>query len=280
MARRRRRALLILAAVAGTMFAAGAASANVPASARLAHPTAPQTGGTVAVVSPGQPDIPPAGAARPGVSGAPRTPARSTNWSGYAVARGAGAYRSVSASWVEPAATCHAGGGARYAAFWVGLDGYHSSSVEQAGTDSDCQGRTADYYGWYEMYPDRAIRLAARVRPGDQVSASVTFGGRRTYRLVLTDRTRRWTRVIVKNEAGLARSSAEVITEAPSSRSGVLALADFGTIRFTAPRVNGAALGRVAPVRIVMTDGSGRDKDRTSPIGPAGAFSNVWLRSN
>ena len=107
----------------------------------------------------------------------------------------------------------------------------------------------------------------------------MTFRGTRTYILVLRDLTRRWTRTIVKNEAGLARSSAEVITEAPSSNTGVLPLADFGVVRFTSSRVNGALLRNVAPVRIIMVDGSHRDKDLTSLIGPADAFGNTWLRS-
>ena len=44
-------------------------------------------------------------------------------------------------------------GGFPYSSFWVGIDGYSSSSVEQLGTDSDCAGNTPDYYAWWEMYP-------------------------------------------------------------------------------------------------------------------------------
>ena len=64
----------------------------------------------------------------------------STNWSGYAVTGANGSFHSVSASWTEPTATCT--GSAKYASFWVGLDGFSSNSVEQTGTDSDCSGRT------------------------------------------------------------------------------------------------------------------------------------------
>jgi hypothetical protein len=70
------------------------------------------------------------------------------------------------------------------------------------------------------------------VAPGDSMSASVTFSGTETYTLVLTDSTQDWTQTITENESGLSRSSAEVITEAPSSESGVLPLADFGTVNY------------------------------------------------
>jgi hypothetical protein len=187
----------------------------------------------------------------------------------------------VSASWTEPTASCSSNRRRtdQYAAFWVGLDGYSSGSVEQTGTDSDCVGTTADYYGWYEMYPAAPVYFSNTVRAGDHISASVTFSGTQTYTLVLKDTTRGWTQTITKNEAGLARSSAEVITEAPSSSSGVLPLADFGTIGYTGSTTNGTSLASHSPTEIVMVDSGGNAEDSTSAISSAGAFSNTWLRS-
>jgi hypothetical protein len=204
----------------------------------------------------------------------------STNWSGYAVTGANGAFHSVSASWVEPTGTCTSRS-ASYSSFWVGLDGFNSDSVEQTGTDVDCNGRTPVYYGWYEMFPADPVNYTNTVRPGDHFSASVTFTGTETYTLVLTDSTQGWTHTTVKNETGLDRSSAEVITEAPSSESGVLPLADFGTVRFTASRVNGRVLRKLRPIKIVMIDGGGLAKDSTSALGAAGgAFHNTWIRSS
>jgi Peptidase A4 family len=214
------------------------------------------------------------------------TTAESTNWSGYAVTGASGAYNSVSASWTEPTATCTSGGGRRhggsdsYAAFWVGLDGYSSSSVEQTGTDSDCAGTTPDYYGWYEMYPANPVYFTNTVKPGDSISASVTFSGTETYTLVLKDSTQGWTQTITKNETGLARSSAEVITEAPSSSSGVLPLADFGSVSYGSSAANSTSLGSQSPTEIIMIDSSGSDKDSTSSISSNGGFSNTWLKAN
>jgi hypothetical protein len=62
-----------------------------------------------------------------------QTSTTSTNWSGYADT--AGTYTSASASWTQPAGTCSKGD--QYAAFWVGIDGYSSETVEQTGSEVD-----------------------------------------------------------------------------------------------------------------------------------------------
>ncbi len=226
----------------------------------------------------GDPMIRPGGHALAIARGAVDGEIRSSNWSGYAVSGGEGTYSSVSASWTEPAVTCTSGD--RYASFWIGLDGYTSHSVEQIGTAADCAGKTAVYSGWHEMYPGSPGYFRNMIKPGDHLSASVTFSDPDTYRLVLRDITRGWVRTVTRHEAGLDRSSAEVITEAPSSAGGVVPLADFGTVRFTVATVNGTLLQRLHPAKIVMVDGSGLGKDSTSPISRAGAFRNSWIRSN
>lgn len=203
----------------------------------------------------------------------------SENWSGYAVSGSDGAFHSVSASWTEPTATC-SGGGDQYAAFWVGLDGYSSSSVEQTGTDSDCSGGAPDYYGWYEMYPSNPVYFSNPVSPGDSMSASVTVSGTGTYTLVLTDSTQGWTQTETENESGLADSSAEVITEAPSSSSGVLPLADFNTVNYASATVNGSSMDSQSPIQIVMVGSSGDQLDSTSAMNSASDFSNTWEASS
>jgi hypothetical protein len=263
--------LAALALMAGTAVAAGAASA-APALAQS----------TPAVVSPGHPM---AGAgssvSRSATANGLFSPAaQSTNWSGYATHTGI--YHSVSATWVVPKPVCTSGAGKKYAAFWVGLDGYNSNSVEQTGTDSDCNSATHKYYGWYEMFPANPVFFSNIIKPGDTISASVTFSGTNTYKLVLEDKTRHWTKTITKHESGLTRTSAEVITEAPSSSSGVLPLADFGKITYSSARVNGKLLKNEGPTKIVMINGSGQDKATTSTFFGASSdvFRNVWDRSS
>jgi hypothetical protein len=266
-----------MALVIGTWLAAAGASA----APRATHPAVSQPPAAQGFV-PGGRMVRPAAGQRPSAGrGASNATVTSTNWSGYAATGANGSFTSVSASWTEPTASCSSNRRRtdQYAAFWVGLDGYSSGSVEQTGTDSDCVGTTADYYGWYEMYPAAPVYFSNTVRAGDHISASVTFSGTQTYTLVLKDTTRGWTQTITKNEAGLARSSAEVITEAPSSSSGVLPLADFGTIGYTGSTTNGTSLASHSPTEIVMVDSGGNAEDSTSAISSAGAFSNTWLRS-
>jgi len=265
----------------------GLAAGNASA-ASVHHPstTSVRPGGTaVHGFKPGGVMLRPSGAASArAILRNGRYQAESTNWSGYAATGSNGAFKSVSASWTQPTATCSGGrrSSDEYAAFWVGLDGYNSSSVEQTGTDSDCDGRTPDYYGWYEMYPADPVYYTNTVEPGDSVSASVTFSGTDTYTLVLKDNTRGWTQTQTISESGFDRSSAEVITEAPccTASGGILPLADFGTINYTASADNGSSMGTQSPTSIVMIDNSGLDKDSTSSISSSGAFSNTWIRAS
>src|ERR1700692_4289152 len=87
----------------------------------------------------------------------------SENWSGYAVT--GSSFTRAEGSWIVPTVDCSKTPGT-YSVFWVGLDGYSSSTVEQTGTDSDCDGDTASYYAWYEFYPKFAKSISLSVSPG------------------------------------------------------------------------------------------------------------------
>jgi len=205
--------------------------------------------------------------------------ATSTNWSGYAATTGT--YTSVSASWTEPTGTCS--GGAKYSSFWVGLDGYNSSSVEQTGSEVDCSGRTPVYYAWYEMYPAASVSYSNTVRPGDHFSASVTYTGSNRFSLVISDSTQGWSHTHTGTLANAPRSSAEVIVEAPccTSSGGILPLADFHTVSITNSMANGAPLGNAGGVtEITMVNNSGAAKDSVSSLSGGTSFSATWLRAN
>jgi len=209
------------------------------------------------------------------------TTAQSTNWSGYAATGGNGSFTSVSASWTEPTATC-GGHGSQYASFWVGLDGYNSSSVEQTGSEVDCSGSRAIYYAWYEMYPNPSHSYSNTVRPGDHFNASVTYTGSNHFSLFIQDSTQGWSHTTTGTLAGAPRSSAEVIVEAPccTAGGGILPLADFGTVSITGSTANGGALGNAGGVtQIIMVDSAGRDKDTVSSLSGRENFSATWLRS-
>jgi hypothetical protein len=276
MARRWYVPLLALPVVIGTVVAVAVGVAS--ASPGLTHRTA--SAAAVQRIFPGAPM-----ARLPGT--VPRLSANGTqltsNWAGYAVTGRRGTFHGVSASWIQPTAHCGGVRDQRLAAFWVGLDGFApgDNNVEQTGAVSDCNASRPTYLGWYEFFPLAPVFYRNVLRPGDQMSASVTFRGTRTYVLVLTDHTRRWSHVITKNAVGKPRTSAEVIAEAPTGTSGILPLADFGTVRFSHNRVNGTLLLRMPRIRIVMVQQNPPNavKCRTGPVGSADAFINAWVRT-
>jgi len=201
----------------------------------------------------------------------------SNNWSGYAA--DSGTYTSVSASWVQPTGTCTSA--TRYSSFWVGLDGFTSDSVEQDGTDTDCAGGQPQYYGWYETYPNPSYSFGDTVKPGDTMSASVVYEGSNEFELTLADATENWTVSTTQTVTGAARSSAEVIIEAPSNDSGtILPLADFGTANFSDSTVDAEPIGDLSPVQIAMVDTSGKAKDSVSSLSGNENFSATWLSAS
>jgi len=204
----------------------------------------------------------------------------SSNWSGYAVT--GGTYTSVSSSWVQPAGTCKSGD--QYSAFWVGIDGYSSSTVEQTGSEVDCAGRTPEYYAWYEMYPGPSENYSNTVKAGDHFTATVTWLSGDKFSLYIDDITEDWSHT---TDASLtstpSRSSAEVITEAPccTNSGGILPLTDFGTVNYTGSTANGTAIGSGSGLEeIYIGDTDNRAEDSTSALTSNENFSNTWIRDN
>ena len=202
---------------------------------------------------------------------------QSTNWSGYATS--GGRYTDVKGSWTQPSASCSAGQTA-YSSFWVGIDGDTTSTVEQTGSDADCSSGTPTYYAWYEMYPKFPVNFSNPVKPGDAISAEVSTNGSGSFTLTISDATQHWTQRVSANSKKAKLGSAEWIAEAPSGSGGVLPLANFGTVTYSASAANGTSLGSQAPTQIIMVNNSGAAKDSTSAINSAGGFSNTWIRAN
>ncbi|HXN60862.1 MAG TPA: G1 family glutamic endopeptidase [Acidimicrobiales bacterium] len=241
------------------------------------------------------------------------TAVSSSNWSGYADV--SETYNSVSASWTEPTVNCSSGtllgslgsgllgglsagslgtvgtsllgGPSAAAAFWVGLDGYNSSSVEQLGTDSDCDGSTPTYYAWYEMYPNPSEDLSNPVSPGDSLTASVVTSGS-DYTLSIKDNTKGWSYSTTQS-GDFDRSSAEVIAEAPEECTEILCseipLADFGQVNFTGSAVSDSSgtsggLSAFPADEITMASSTGTTEATPSSLNDAGAdFSVTWNNS-
>ena len=215
----------------------------------------------------------------------------SSNWSGYAVSTGAGSVTDVKGSWIEP--SLHSPSAANtYSAFWVGIDGYNSSTVEQIGTDLDTNASgQAVYYAWYEMYPSSPVDLSMTIHPGDQMSGEVKYTGSSKFTLTLTDVTTNATYSTSQTLKSAKESSAEWIAEAPSSSKGVLPLADFGTVSFSAASatisgttgpINSTAWPSGNPISITMVGSSGTEAYPSSLVDTSGtsAFSVSFAAQN
>jgi hypothetical protein len=197
---------------------------------------------------------------RPAIDGL--TQVESTNWSGYANV--SETFSKVSANWTEPTGTC-SGSTTSLAAFWVGIDGYSSDSVEQDGTLIECYDSAVYYFSWWEMYPTNAIQVVGEtVRPGDAIAASVSRSGT-TYTLKVTDSTHT-ANSFTETEtcSDCANSSAEWIAEAPSGSSGVYPLTNFGTWTASSASVTaGSTTGVISTFpddEITMVDSSSNVK--------------------
>jgi hypothetical protein len=197
----------------------------------------------------------------------------STNWSGYAVS-GFGPYTSVSSSWTQPAVDC-VKTPTGWSAFWVGLDGDTTNTVEQTGTEADCSSGAAVYYAWYEMYPKYPVNYANPVSAGDSFTASVTYVGSGYFKLALSDTTRGWSHTTTQRLKSAKRGSAEAIAEAPSG-GGVLPLADFGTVGFTGASVGGSVLTSSTPGVEPITMVSGSTVKAAPSAISSGSFSDTW----
>jgi Peptidase A4 family len=154
----------------------------------------------------------------------------STNWSGVIVRNST--FSDVRGSWTEPPATpdpCSNVKGRQLtvAAFWAGLDGWDSRTVEQAGTDEECIGATRVDVAWIEFYPARPIVVSTDVQPGDSLTAHVYQDGTNVYANVV-DSNQGLDETLQIPVDNLAFNSAEWIAEAPTNR-----LTDFGSVDFT-----------------------------------------------
>jgi len=203
---------------------------------------------------------------------------QSTNWSGYADT--STTFSTATGNWTEPSVSC-SGGRTSYAAFWVGIDGFTSGSVEQDGTLAECSGGRAFYFSWWEMYPTNAIQtVGSSVQPGDSISASVVRSGT-SYTLKVTDSTHPANSFTTTQScSSCANSSVEWIAEAPSGSGGVLPLANFHSWTLSGATVNSGVISSFSDDEITMIDSSGRVKAQPGSLNGSGnGFSVTWVRS-
>jgi hypothetical protein len=167
----------------------------------------------------------------------------SYNWSGYALVNSqtsltAASFYYLIADYVVPVAEQAFGactGGWDYSSSWIGIDGYNSSDVLQAGTESDayCSGSTTSTYysAWYEWFPNYSIRIGSfPVAPGDDMfvevwSTSATAG----HAYLVNYNTNQVVNLAFSAPSGttLKGNSAEWVVERPSIGGSLATLTNY-----------------------------------------------------
>lgn len=161
------------------------------------------------------------------------------NWAGYA-ATGA-SYSAVAGSWRVPAMAYSASTTA--SGEWVGIGGFGSSDLIQAGTRAISEAGRVRYEAWYELLPTDAVVVPLAVAPGDVVSASVAEISTDAWHISLADETTGATfSTTVSYHSALG--SAEWVLEAPKGLADYLPLGAVEPVAFSNAyaSVNGQSL--------------------------------------
>jgi peptidase A4-like protein len=215
----------------------------------------------------------------------------SFDWSGYAdggTKTKKGTFTKVSGSWVAPGVKC--GAEDQLTVDWVGLDGLHSSSIEQAGTMAWCYEGAPLYFTWWEMSPTgKGLKeVGNTLQPGDRISASVARSGT-TYTLKLTDSTSKSNSFRTKQTCPAATcpdTSAEWIAERPAfANVGFAPLVHYTAFQITdgSQRANGKSgtIGSYSSVSaITMVDATDAyNLNNVSALSKGDRFSTTWRNS-
>jgi hypothetical protein len=151
--------------------------------------------------------------------------ADSSNWSGYAVT--GTAFTQAKGSWIVPTVDCSAGGNTS-ASFWVGIDGWVTRTVEQTGTDSDCDHGKPKYYAWYEFLPKAGMTIkSVPIAPGDRMSAEIDYADP-DFTVTTIDETTGAGFTIITQVPHAKRASAEWIAEMNGAHLSPFGIAAFG----------------------------------------------------
>jgi Peptidase A4 family len=263
------------------------ASAFTSGSAALAAPAATRAG-TLARIKPGGPMAAPGN--RPSASRAfsgNTVNLVSGNWGGYVAQRHGVKFRYARAAFFVPYVDC-ASSPSSFSGHWVGLDGAGNGTVEQDGILAACQGSTPVYSAWYEMFPLPPVYSTITVRPGNSIVASAYYDtgtGKFTLSLTNTTNGQHFSHTLACPAQSLCqRLSAEVISEAPSSGTSILPLANFRAESFTDVVVTDSR-GRRAGLRaswwdtfsVTTENAGGTVLDQPTQIFRGKAFDSYWM---
>jgi hypothetical protein len=195
------------------------------------------------------------------------------NWSGYVATHRSAkhvSYKSVTATWTVPAATCAKGQGATSSSVWVGIGGYTTTNQEEVGTNSNCDKHDSPvYFAWFELVPYLSYQtfpnINHKVHAGDTITGLVRILNTRFVRLDVRDLTQGWIFARTINFTSQDTTTADWITESPATcvlyTCQEASLTNFGSVTMrNISAVGNGATGtltdpkwKVIPIRLVPT---------------------------
>jgi hypothetical protein len=181
---------------------------------------------------------------------------QSTNWSG--VADTGRTYSSVKGTWKVP--TVISAPGNRFASDWVGIGGFSTGDLIQAGTSEQFVNGRASYNAWTEIIPAPEVVIPGfTVHPGDTMTVVVRHGRGNKWTIVVKDVTsgRSFTKHLTYSSC---LCSADWIHEAPTVNGSQAVLASTTNAVFDPGFVNGTTV-----------IGSGGTANRIQLVGPTNA---------
>jgi hypothetical protein len=229
-------------------------------------------------------------------TGVSNTNTTSNNWSGSVSLTGATSYNKYSsayyvvAEYVVPVARQAYGactGSWDYSSSWIGIDGWYSGDVLQAGTESDALcwvfGNSTYYSAWYEWYPNGSVRINnLTISPGDDIFVEVwNTSSTQGYVYMVNYTTDQTVSLGFNAPQGtqLVGDSAEWIVERPSVNNSLATLTNYISDYFSESYAYtwGGTLhypGESAALQVWMLDNNGNSISYPYTMGPYG----IWFQ--
>jgi hypothetical protein len=220
----------------------------------------------------------------------------SSNWSGSVDRTGATTYNTTTsayyivAEYVVPVARQAYGACTNswdYSSSWVGMDGWGSGDVLQAGTESDALcwvfGNATSYYAWYEWYPNGSVQISNfPIAPGDDMFVEVwNSSAGQGYAYMVNYNTNQAVEVgfTAPSNAKFIGNSFEWVVERPTVNGSLATLTNYISDYFSdcyGVTHGGATYtpGNASALQVWMNDNNGNPISYPYPMGTYG----IWLQ--
>lgn len=190
----------------------------------------------------------------------------------------------VTGSWTVPSVSATEND--TYSSVWVGVGGYGEKTLIQTGTAQQSVKGVIEYYAWYELLPNLAVRLPKfKISPGDTMTAAITLvdSDSNMWNLEIRDLTTgdSFSDDFAYNSS---RLSSEWVVEAPSLEGQTQTLANFGEVTFTS--CSATIANTTGPVsnfpsyRLIMYDSQDVQLVTVSGFDSKGSSFNVTYSKN